>query len=1041
MPTEPDPRLVSLVEARGAPDPEAWPALAERPRAERLEPLRRRLKAVGLADAAALARILSRLVEVPELRAAEARLIDALRRTPSPVRALSALEGAVEGFVERRGHAGPLLVTPVLEAVLDLGGVSPRASRLMASDPALVLELGADRLRGEPAGELQASLQRATEGLLDTARFDRILRRFRNRSMLRIAVAELRGGDVRQTAAELADLADACLSAAYAHHRHRLEARHGRLEPDCPASIVAMGKLGGRELNFSSDVDVIYFYAHDEGGVGGRGPHELFVRLFERVTRSLSRVTEDGFVFRVDTDLRPEGRRGALANSLASAERYYQTWGRTWERAAWIRARPCAGDPALGAQILEMMRPFVYRRAFDLAAIEAIVGMKDQIDVDRKQRAVSSVRRGLDLKLGPGGIREIEFFTQALQLLHGGKDARLRARNTLEALHRLEAAGLVSARTAVVLADAYLALRQVEHRVQIVEDQQTHALPTDPETLEAVARSLGHRSGAELQVHLEARMRAAHELFRAVHGVARDEEPVPPEVRLVADPDADPEARRRVLDELGVRDPDAAVAAFDAAGRHAASPFHPRASGETAAVARAFVAELFQSPDADRALRHLPDLARALVHQPGLFGALARPALRRGVARVLGASDLLARILTTSPSLLPHVLAGSRLRPVALLASELADRLAAIGDDVEAGLDVLRAVKQEETLRTAVAELADEIDIVEVGRRMSALAELLIAAALELARGPVEARFGRLEDATAALVVVGGGSLGARELGYRTDLDLLFVYEGEGTTSGGRRGPVRAPELFTRLVQASLQNLTVRTTLGDLYPVDMRLRPSGSQGPLVTRLAQFERYHADAAQLWERQALVRSRVVAGPAELAARVDAAIARATYDAGPVPDAAARIREMRARMARARSRRPRPGERSLDLKLGPGGLVAVEFLVQHLLIAHGRDRPELRTPSTRLALERLAEAGLLDAAEAEALRTAYDRRRRVQAWLRVTHDEQLDALQLDHPSARGLALCVGYRGPEAVRHLAEDLEADGARIQEAFRAVLGE
>lgn len=1038
----------------------SWRQIAALPAPDRIKYARQLLEEAGLAQPQRIAEAFSRLLDLPIFVIAAGRVAANLTRAGSPERAILAFEDAIHSLEAKRGDASPLFVDPILGLTIELTGASGRAARLLATDPALAIELGARMRYEEPAGPVRfaAAFQRilaAAKG--DTESLDRLMRRYRNRQMLAIALRELREADVRQTAQQLADLASAALGTALIHHRSLLELEIGRPDPDCDAVIFGMGKLGGRELNFSSDIDLMYFYEHDEGRAGALSLHELFVKLFERTTVSIGRSTEHGFVFRVDLDLRPEGKSGAITNSLLSAERYYETWGRTWERAAWIKGRPVAGSDALGARILDMIRPFVYRRSFDLKAIEEIFRMKGKIDLARN-RARPTASPEVDLKLGVGGIREIEFFVQAYQLLHGGRDPRLQQTNTLEALQQLEASGLVSARTRELLADAYLFLRKVEHRVQIVEEQQTHSLPSDPEALQSIARSLGFSAAADMVRALADYMGGVHEVFNGLIGRAQDDEPIPHEVELLTDPTVPEAERLRLLEAAGASDPATALANLGRAAVHPRSPFHPHAESAKRAFAQRFLAECLASPNVDRAVKHLADFFRALILHGSYLEGLSRPALRRGVARVLGASDLLARILVSNPALLPQVLLGETLPSRDALERDLKSRLEEPKGDLEQSLNVLRAIKQEETLRTAMADLAEVIDAEAVGERLSTLAEILIPVALELAEAEAFARYGapyKSDGTRAELAIVAGGTLGAREMGYRSDVDLSVIYEGGGETSGGERAPITNAELFTRIAQRLLSFLTMRTPQGDLYPADMRLRPSGSKGTLVVSFDNFETYHQKTAQLWERQALVRARTIAGSPALRERVDRAIADAAYGAGPVQDGAQKIHEMRVRMERERSlpfrrritrprNRPEAREavpaRLLDLKLGRGGLIEAEFLVQYLLIQHGGSHPEIRSTSTRQALAKLGDARILPTARAHRLIRAIDRLRSAQNWVRLAQDAMIDHVDLRPESLRPLALAVGYQGERSQALFERDLLSDTGAIHLCYTEVLG-
>jgi glutamate-ammonia-ligase adenylyltransferase len=603
---------------------------------------------------------------------------------------------------------------------------------------------------------------------------------------------------------------------------------------------------------------------------------------------------------------------------------------------------------------------------------------------------------------------------------------------------RLEAAALISARTRELLADAYLFLRKVEHRIQIVEEQQTHSLPADPEDAAAVARSLGFPTLAELKAALDRHMKGVRELFVSKIGRAQEEETVPSEVELLMDPTSSGDEKLEVLSAAGVRDPHAASIHLERAAMHPRSPFHSHASTAAHRLAEQLLAECWWSPSLDRALKHLPDLIHALLPHSSYLEGLERPTLRRGVARVLGASDLLARILVTNPVLLPNVLLEEKLPSADAIERDLDGRLGGEKGDIETSLMVLRIAKQEEILRTAMADLAGVIDVALVGERLSHLAEILIRAAYDLAKEEMVARYGvprKSDGSLAEIAIIAGGTLGAHEIGYRSDIDLSVIYEGDCDTTGGERAPITSAEFFTRVVQRMLSFLTMRTKEGDLYPVDTRLRPSGNKGALVASLNNFESYHARAAQLWERQALIRSRTVAGSPELRARVDRAIARAAYDAGPVSGAARKIHEMRVRMERERSVAFKRRLPLLDLKLGSGGLVEVEFLVQYLLIQHGAEHPEIRATATRRALFQLGRARIIDPSRAQRLIRAVDRLRSVQNWLRLAHDAMIDEVDLAPPALRPLALAIGYQGESAQQLLERDLQLDTGVIHAAY------
>lgn len=965
----------------------------------------------------------------------ESRVADALdsERIGDVTRAARTVARALEVAPELMRWTGGL------EAIVELSGASAWAGRLLSVHPGWAHALCEDAATalGRPPTPGVAHYQARAEAVAATASdledFDAQLRDLRTLELLRIALRELRDADVRETAAELSDFASTMLQAALDYHYPRLVAEVGAPLPSCRHLVIALGKLGGRELNFSSDIDLLFLYEHDEGGPGELTQHQFHVRLFERVARSLNRVTDRGRVFRVDTDLRPEGRTGPLCNSLASLERYYETWGREWERAAWIKARPVAGDLELFEEVRRFARPFVYRRSFDLGVVEGVLDMKSKID---RRRRGPLRKDDLDLKLGPGGIREIEFFVQGQQLLYGGREPRLRVTGTLDALRALEVGGKVNARDRELLGDAYFFLRKVEHRLQLVEDQQTHTLPSGVSG-DAVARSLGFEDGIALATEIDAHTEIVHLLFRGLLGAVDEASDPPPEAALLLDDETDEADKLRILRQLGSLAPHTALAHLESAGRAPISPLHPNARPADARLGQMLLAECLASPNLDRALLHLPELVRSGQNHGAYLAQLRRGDLRRGVARILGASDLLARILVGNPALLPGVLFAGHLPGRDAIQATLETQ---IDDDIEASLVRLRVTQKQEVLRIAIAELAGALAPVEAQTRLSFLAEGLVEACLGLAREEAEAKYGAPQDPDADLVLLAGGTLGAHELGYRSDLDLSAVYVGVGETRGGDRPPVTLGEFYTRIVQRMLSFLMVRTAQGDLYPVDMRLRPSGSQGTLVASMTNFEAYHAQGrAHLWERMALVRSRVLTGAAtELRARAEAAVARAAYGR-PYPDHGhAQVHQMRVRMARARPLAD-ASPALFNLKTGEGGLIEVEFLVQHLCLRHGGQNPTVRLANTGAALEALRDGGYLSDRLADGLGRAHRRLRQVLNWLRVLHDEMLEVIDLTPSALRDLALVLGFEGIDAQDILRGRLDADRRVVRRAYEGVV--
>jgi len=956
----------------------------------------------------------------------------ALASTADPVVALHQLGRLLE-IADAPPVAGRVL--PLLRV---LGGSPALAGGLAAEGTAwpAVLAAALDVPR-RPVDEHVAALGRAgANGPVARAELQAALRRHRRRELVRIGGRDLAGlATVDETVRELSALAEAAIDVAVTCARARLTAEWG----DAPGRFVVlgMGKLGGEELNYSSDVDLVYVHERDGEQAAGRTLAQFFARLAEEVTRALRELTEDGLVFRVDLRLRPGGAEGPVAVALPAALSYYETWGQTWERAAWLKARPVGGDRALGEALLGELVPFVHRRYLDFGTIEDLKAMKRKVDASLRGPDAASA----DVKLGRGGIREVEFFVQAQQLVHGGKDERLRPRATLAALAALADAGYVARDLADRLAAAYRFLRDVEHKVQIVHERQTHVVPRDAAELAALARRLGFR-GPEAARDFEtirsrhaAAVRAAFEaLFHAAEDVRRRDER--PELTMLVD-DVENEARARSeLARLGFRDVDAAyrdLRLLRDGPPHA--PASARRRQALVALAPALLAEIASSAAPDRALAHLASFVSTIGARTSyLHLLLENPGVMRLLVRLFATSEFLSTFFLRHPELLDSLVRADLVRivrPRPEMDGELRARLAAAGD-LESELDTLRRFRHEEFLRIGVHDIEGSLAPLEVPAQLTALAEASLAAALAIARRQVLAR-GALPDEppTDGLAVVGMGKLGSAELNYASDLDLVFVYDaGEASWWQGRGVP---HEVFTRIAQRTISALGTPTREGIAYRIDTRLRPSGNQGPLVSSLDAFAAYHRESAQVWERQALIKARVVAGPPALAVRLAAVIEEFVYGRGLTAEEVAEIARMRTRIERERGN---AGAAAVNIKTGRGGLVDVEFLVQMLQLRHGHAHPAVRVRATHEAIAALADARLLPPADADALAAGYRFLRALENRLRLERDQPLEVADADPAALAALARRLGYGGTDAEAIAA--LRADHARHGAAIRAV---
>ena len=889
---------------------------------------------------------------------------------------------------------------------------APYLATLLTRDPHRLVRVATDPYlhREKPREVLVAEVAARAAAATSQVELRAALRIVRADEMVRLGVRELELGLDTEVGRELARLADACFDAAIAFCDRELRARYGppRCVDDAGALrdahlvVIGMGKLGGEELNFSSDVDVIYVYSSDQGEVGGISLHEYFAKLCTQITTALSEVTEDGTVFRVDLRLRPEGAMGAIANSLAQTERYYETFGRPWERQAWLKARVSAGDRALGAEVLETLRPFVFPRLTSATVIDDVRDLNRRI----KRELVRSPRRaggtgGFDVKNGEGGIREIEFFVQALQLIHAGKRPGLRLRGTLAALDALLFAGLITDDEHLALWRAYRWLRHIEHVLQLEGGLQTQIVPEDDARRRLLARRLGYPGDAAFDGELRRHADAVSRLF-ATLGDPADERA---EVTAILRGELGEDDEAAALTRLGFADVTAARAELARARRNRDSPLAPAgvASERTARIGAALLAEIAASADPDQALRAFGDL----IAQRGAAWSIWRlldenPPLIRLLGSIFGASAYLARTLVDRPELIDLLIALGQSSPSRSVAEVAADLAAVDPADPEHAWSAIAEIKNGHVLRVGLADFAGALDALAVCAELTAIAEACLDRALAIVTAQLVERHGR-PPGDARLAVLGLGKLGGRELGYAADLDVVFVYTGDDGVSDGP-APLDTVEWFQRCARRLLGALRQTTPRGRLYELDARLRPSGSHGLLVISLAGWRRYHAEEARLWERQALTKLRPVAGDRTLGDDVARLAADTVY--GQPPDAAGGARAIADAILQMRERIERElgigiDRRRItgDLKVGAGGIIDIEFAAQYLQLAHGHAHPALRTTATVPALEAAAAAAIAPARDLELLAQGYRFLRKIEHRLRVVHDQPIHRL----PEAR--------------------------------------
>ena len=894
--------------------------------------------------------------------------------------------------------------------------------------------------------------------------FFRLLRLNRKKEMLRIGLRDLLGrADLRETVEDLSHLAEVSLQRAYEWADAGLTKRYGRPimeNPDgtmAPAgfAVIAMGKLGGRELNFSSDVDLMYVYTADgetEGIVTSDGHrtnritnHQYFIKLAEKLSAAINEKTEDGFVFRVDMRLRPEGQRGPLAQSLGGYEIYYESWGQTWERSALLKARPVAGDEAVGREFMDRIAPFVYRKYLDYSAIAEIRDMKQKINRDVEQKG----RTHRDVKLGYGGIREIEFVIQALQLIYSGRDRTLREKNALKALHVLAQKGLITDQEHDVLSKAYIFLRTVEHRIQILDDLQTQTLPGDEPELRTLARRTGyfdpHGGEAEELLHNYAdhtkKVRGIYDdLFAftgeegAVKSSARD-------YSALLDPETPEQEAVSLLGKLGFKDPGKAFRDLLLL-REGTAFVHqtPRSRKLFNEIFPALFQEIISSPDPDMALNQLESFLAAQGSWEA-FQALMKigPSAGKVLIAIFANSEYLSRLLVSRPILLQNLIEfrkSSGTGTSASFAKELGEALER-SPDLAANLDALRRFKHLEEIRIGMADLLSNMPLAAVSRDLSKLAEVCLDAALALAANETGKRY-NMQGSTAGLAVIGVGKLGGRELSYGSDLDILFVFT-ELRAASPPAG-LTVFEYFSKVAEKTISYLSTLTREGFVFRVDTRLRPTGSKGPLVQSVDAFKNYYSSQAETWELQALLRARCVAGDRALGAIFCRLIQALIYRDVDRATLAKDITSMRKRMENEVGRE---SEASYNIKQGAGGLVDIDFLVQYLQLLCGKQHQRVRIPGTYNALRALKREGLLDEDAYATLVRAYLFMRRLENRLRIVSNQATSELSRDPAKLLPLALRMEYpdEGVSAGQKLLDDYNLMSRQVRHLFDKLLSD
>jgi glutamate-ammonia-ligase adenylyltransferase len=851
---------------------------------------------------------------------------------------------------------------------------APYLAALVKRYPALLAEC---LLRDPDAhlAEAGALLAREAEAAKTSKEVMGALRRFKRRIALLVGLADLGGVWSTEEALRAMSLAaEEAVGQAVGFLFQQARAAGQIMDPAAPPAsvngyfIIAMGKLGAHELNYSSDIDLIVFYDPEAVRLApGIEPSSFFVRLTRDLVRLLQEHTGDGYVFRTDLRLRPDPGATQIALSTDAGLTYYESFGQNWERAALIKARIVAGDVAIGEDFLHQLGPFIWRKYLDYAAIADIHAMKRRVHAHKGHGKIAVA--GHDIKLGRGGIRDIEFFAQTQQLIAGGRHPELRTRGTLATLKELAQGGWIAPETAEELTGAYLFLRRVENRLQMIGDQQTHIIPTEPAELARVAALSGFE---DIDGFADA-LRAELARVETHYGALFETLPTPPETvpSLVLPSDEGDPAALAGLRRIGFANPQQAIAAVRAwqSGRYAATR-SDRARERLGEFLPSLLDAFGRTAEPDLALATFDRVVADMPAGVQLFSLLAaNPSLTRLIADIMGTAPRLAAILGRRPRLLDAVLDPGFFGAVPTPAKlrEIVERAIGEARDYQDALDRARIVGREQGFLIGVRVISGTISALQAGTAYATLAETLIDTLAHRVEAELERQYGRLPEGKVAILAM--GKLGGHEMTAASDLDLITVYDfkGDGAQSDG---PKQLPgsQYYTRFTQRLIAALSAQTAEGSLYQVDMRLRPSGSQGPVATKLASFIDYQEHSAWTWEHLALTRARIVSGPLELRREIDRVISGVLRRKRDQAQVAADVRAMRAKI---------DGEKGTDdiwdLKHVRGGLIDLEFLTQFLELIHAHEHPDVLDQNTAGALSKLLEAGAVSLADAEILNPA--------------------------------------------------------------------
>jgi len=897
------------------------------------------------------------------------------------------------------------------------------------------------------------------------------IRKFKKREYLRIGLRDLlRKGSFSEIVKELSDVADVCLQSVYEISERELIKKYG--EPyyrtadgekrPSEFAIISLGKLGGRELNFSSDIDILYLYSSDDGETRGvktdeneyeKGIklHEFYVKLSQMITNVLSEITEDGNIFRVDLRLRPEGKKGDIAYSLRSYEIYYESWGETWERQSLIKSRISAGSKSLGNEFIKMIHPFIYRKFLDYTAIEEIRKIKERIDAN----LLSKGKDKDNVKLGYGGIREIEFFVQSFQLIFGGKNPSIQEQNTLNALKMLLKEEFITDDDYTKLVNAYIFLRELENRIQLSYGIQKHIIPDDMYEKSVLARKMGisgsysENLASQLLELYNFHIKNVREIYDSLFHKEKEEKS--PYFIITSE---DEDVSLKYMKDFNFIEPRKAISTIILL-REGESFTHPsrRSKALFDKLLPDILKEIKTLPEPDLALSNFERFVLSSGSGENVYSfMIENEKVRELLLTLFGTSKFLSDILILRPESLDAILNPDEWmvsKSKERLYKELSESLSKISLS-EKKMSEMRKFKKIEELRIGLRVLALDADLLDTFMDLSNLADVYLECSLEISKRELSRRYGvpqivkNSKKRECPMTITGLGKLGGQELDFSSDLDLIFVYEDEGLTSGigevnhENKNIIPNHIYFNKLYENIYNAVSGITETGYAYKIDLRLRPEGKKGAPIISLKRFEEYFKTRAETWERQALVKTRITAGDKELGNKFINLVEKFVYESKFVKENIYQIKHIRERIENELAEE---NEIKKDFKLGYGGIVDIEFIIQTLQLKYGGKFPELRIPNTVKALKVLESKGIFDKIDASNILNAYKFLRRIENRLRIMHDTSLHSFNITEEEIESLAVRMKYineKSKDAGEALLVEYNRHTENIREIYKKI---